>query len=179
MANGSKVRELADAEAARAEATEPDDETTEQEEAEQTPTEPEPPTEPGPDPEAVSEADAAKYQELERAQEAYFKRVSKAIAPEPLPPPCMTCGGTGLDFAGHEAAPEFREHHKFIECDDCAGYGRVRTGSKVTGQELADCPKCVGRGFLEELPQIALAPDTPPTHGAPSWMGTAAPAPLP
>lgn len=174
MRGSSNVKKLADAEAARAEATEPDDETTEAEEAEQTPTEPEPPTEPGPDPEAVSEAEAAQVEALEKAQDRYLKAVEKIIGADAMPGLCPTCNGTALDFAGHEAAPEYRAHEKFRECEPCGGYGKVRTGSKVVGAELADCPECVGRGYLEALPPIMTTDGETVQYGTPSWMGTAA-----
>jgi hypothetical protein len=176
MAERSKVAQMAEAEAERAEAEQPDDETTEQEEAEQSPAEPQPEPEQPPEPSPEKLAQAEQITQLERAQETYLKRVEKILGPEAMPGLCPTCNGTALNFAGHEAAPDYHTHEKYITCESCAGLGKVLTGSRVIGAETQDCPECMGRGYLERLPTVAAVPDQAQEYGTPSWMGTAPPA---
>lgn len=147
------------------------DETEEAEETETTPTEPAPEPEPA-QPETGLSAEQA--QELERATIAYNKRVGKVFGGE-LPPECPACNGLGFDLTYGAGAPQFQEHEHFIGCDECAGLGKVKTGSQVMGHDLADCPKCQGRGYLEKLPTPQAVPDQPEQYGTPTWMGTPQP----
>jgi hypothetical protein len=141
-------------------------------ETEPEPTEPEPePTEPEPEPEPAGGLTAEQAAELEKAMAAYFKRVEKVFGADNAPPPCPTCEGLGFDLTGGTGQPDFQEHENYIECGDCRGFGHVKTGSKVPGHDLHDCPNCLGRGYLEKLPQPQLVPTEQPTHGTPAWMG--------
>lgn len=147
------------------------DETEEAEETEGQPTEPAPEPEP-PQPDTGLSAEQA--DELEKATTAYYRRVAKVFKGE-LPPECPACSGLGFDLFGGASAPEFREHEHYIGCADCAGLGKVKTGSQVMGHDLADCPHCQGRGYLEKLPTPQAVPDQPAEYGTPAWMGNVPP----
>jgi hypothetical protein len=147
------------------------DETEEAEEAETTPTEPAP--EPAPE-QPPTGLNAEQTAELEKATTAYYRRVAKVFHGE-LPPECSTCNGLGFDLSGGEAPPDFPTHDHYIGCDDCDGLGKVRTGSQVPHFDLADCPKCQGRGYLEKLPTPQAVPDQPAEYGTPAWMGNVPP----
>ena len=148
-------------------------------EAPETPAEPEPepePTEPDGEEEEAADAPAAgmtteQAAELEKATATYFKRVEKVFGADNVPPACEHCGGLGFDLTGGQGEPDYPEHENYIECEACHGYGHVKTGSKVPGHDLHDCPQCLGRGYLEALPTPQLVPETTPTHGVPAWMG--------
>jgi hypothetical protein len=141
-------------------------------ETEPEPTEPEPEPEPeGDEEEEAAGLDAAQANDLEKATAAYFKRVEKVFGAESVPPPCQHCGGLGFDLTGGAGEPDYAEHENYIECGDCRGFGHVKTGSKVPGHDLHDCPNCLGRGYLEKLPTPQLVPTEQPTHGTPAWMG--------
>jgi hypothetical protein len=148
------------------------EESTPFEAPEQPDTEPE--TQPEPEqpeqPAAPAGMSADQADELDKAYKAYAKRVAKALHGE-LPPDCRACGGLGFDLTGGQGEPEFQAHEKFRGCDDCKGLGKVATGSKVMGHDLADCPDCLGRGYLERLPAMTAVPDQPAEYGTPSWMG--------
>jgi hypothetical protein len=152
----------------------PETEPTETEEAEEAEKEQ---AEPAPEPEPAQPdtgLNAEQTQELERATIAYNKRVAKAFGGE-LPPECPACMGLGFDLTGGSGLPEFQEHEHYIGCDECDGLGKVKTGSKVMGHDLADCPKCQGRGYLEKLVPVQAVPESPAEYGTPAWMGTVQP----
>lgn len=144
---------------------------TEDSEPEPEPTEPTPEPEPAPEPEP-SGMSAAQAGELEKATTAYIKRVEKVFGPGNVPPPCSHCEGLGFDLTGGEGAPDFPEHEQYKACDECGGLGNVKTGSKVAGHDLHECPKCIGRGYLERLPTPTAVPDQQDAYGTPAWMGT-------
>src|SRR5207247_1303529 len=120
--------------------------------------------------------DAEQAVELEKATTAYYKRIAKVFGGE-LPPECPTCNGLAFDLTGGAGEPAFREHEQYKGCDECDGLGKVKTGSQVHGHDLADCPKCQGRGYLEKLPVPQAVPDQPEEYGTPAWMGTVPPPP--
>jgi hypothetical protein len=187
--SGERVRELVEDEAARAEAADPDEGDEAAEEAETTETPPpegEPPPQPAGPPSGVSEQQAG---ELDKAYQAYAKRVARIFGGE-LPPDCPACLGLGFNLGAAEPEPEFRTTDDYKTCDVCAGLGRLSTGSKVPGHDLAQCPMCTGRGYLVKLTgTVAAVPPPPPApepepdvggaeprYGTPAWMGTVDPA---
>lgn len=138
--------------------------------------EPEPEPEPQPEPEPEPEPQAGtlsaeQVHELEKATTAYFKRAEKVFGPGNVPPSCPHCEGLGFDLTGGEPAAEFKSHEQYIECPECGGMGNVKTGSKVPGHDLHDCPKCVGRGYLEKLPALQEVKPEGEQYGTPAWMG--------
>jgi hypothetical protein len=146
--------------------------------AESEPPPPEPEPEPSPEPEPLPPAaalDAEQAAELEKATAAYLKRVEKVFGPGDVPPACPACEGLGFDLTGGEPAPVLLAHENFRRCDECDGYGLVRTGSHVPGHDLNACPNCVGRGYLERLPTPQAVPDQAAEYGTPAWMGNVSP----
>jgi hypothetical protein len=166
----SNVKQLADAEAAKAEAESPDEPETEQpdedeQEAESTEPQAEPSTgEP-------TEADIkALNQEYGRHERALQKIMGSDFA---LLAPCDDCGGMG-----YRPPDQLRSHQRFIGCETCNAFGVVKTGSRAPGNETQPCPVCAGRGFLEEMPAAPAAPpmqngetQQQPVYGTPPWMG--------
>jgi hypothetical protein len=145
-------------------------------EPEPTPGEPEPEPEPEPTPEPEAGAmDAEQAAELEKATTAYMKRVEKVFGAGNAPPACPACEGLGFDLTGGSGQPDYATHEQYIECHDCHGLGFVKTGSQVMGHDLHECPKCVGRGYLEKLGQPQLVPEEGEQYGTPAWMGNVQP----
>jgi hypothetical protein len=168
----ARIREARERDELAAEAEQPpeEEEAAEEEERPAETPEPEPP-EPTPEEQARFEQIA----ELEKAQARYLKQVEKILGPDGMPPVCARCEGTGLDFTGGEPEPEFREHEQYKTCPDCEGWGQVKTGSRVTGHALQDCPRCTGRGYLERLQAVPGPVPAEEQYGTPSWMGTVQP----
>jgi hypothetical protein len=171
----SRVKELADEEAAKAEAEQPDEDAIEQEET--TGSEPEPQPEPDPSPVPAPEpaSEEAQMKAMGREYDRHAKALERIIGEDfAMLAPCDHCGGLGF------APPvTLRPHKNFRACETCNGFGDVLTGSRKEGNATQPCPVCAGRGYLERLEQPAapLAPQQPngpqpqPEYGVPSWMG--------
>lgn len=168
--SASRVKELADEEAARAEAETPPDEPEGE-----TPDVPEEPTEEV-DPEAEMKALNAILRRFERA-------LAKLWGLEPPLPPAMSRGVFGFV---HPEAVAMREHDDFRTCETCNGHGVVITGSHRAGNETEDCPdeRCRGRGYWRKnrVQPVGVVPvpggaATAATNGPqdefehPAWMG--------
>lgn len=54
---------------------------------------------------------------------------------------------------GEDPDPPLAYDHYSRECEDCAGLGKVLTGSKVSGQQTAQCIPCKGRGWMSIGPE--------------------------
>lgn len=115
--------------------------------------------------------------ELDKARDAYERKVRKIVGPEAPLEVCATCEGLGFDLTGGPTGEELRTHADYIGCDDCAGLGVVLTGSKVAGSEVATCPGCGGRGFLSRIEREHANGGEPssstaePEYGRPAWLG--------
>jgi hypothetical protein len=140
----SRVTEIADEEARRAEAETPDvDEAAEEEE---TPPEEETPSEPEPAPELEGLSDEERVKRLGQAVNRFERALQKLFGlEEPLQEVPME-GAIGFMLPG---VLEMREHEDFRRCPTCNGHGRVLTGSVHEGDQTADCPNpnCRGRGY--------------------------------
>ena len=70
---------------------------------------------------------------------------------------------------GGEPEAEYRAHPTEVMCEQCDGWGRVYTGSKVANQDLLPCPACQGMGHRPAIgTALAGTPFTPtaaPTGG--------------
>lgn len=73
--------------------------------------------------------------------------------------PCAECGGVGFVPTATLAVPELVAMADAVECPDCKGYGRLRTPSRVPGQEFQVCVGCAGNGWKREAPQAAPSPE--------------------
>lgn len=140
--------------------------------------------EPGPDGQPVLGAEnAEQVADLEKAQTAYLRKVERILGPGNMPPLCPKCDGTALDFSGGVADAEFMPSPDRERCPDCAGLGKVLSGSRVPGEEVLPCPGCQGAGHriilgaalpqqLAASPQVVPAPTLPTAaHGGATWQG--------
>lgn len=105
-------------------------------------------------------------QSLEREQERHERRVREIMGGFVAGfEPCGECGGVGIVPPG----PKPQAHPLFKECETCAGFGQVLTGSHREGHTARDCPACLGRGYLEALDEhgapLAPAPGAAPLGG--------------
>lgn len=178
----SKVKELADAEAAKAEAEPPTEPTPEQ-----------PPQDPDAEPVTEPDEGAAPGEEqpdvptaeetvkalsrIERSLEAALRDVFQTD--EPLVPVPLE-GAIGYYMPG---ALTMRTHDDFRTCPTCNGFGEVLTGSHKNGEQAATCPdaNCRGRGYWkrEQVPTPSSTmpqPQAAPANGAerweqPAWLG--------
>ena len=76
------------------------------------------------------------------------------------------------ELLGQTNAPTYEQSPDDNTCPRCGGWGRLLTGSKVSGQNVVTCRECKGRGFVgtsadilpSEAPGLAaLAPVQDPT----------------
>ncbi len=71
---------------------------------------------------------------------------------------------------GMPLEPPFEQDPESHPCDTCAGWGRVKTGSKVGGESVVACPRCNGHGFITSREYTTPAPavsGSPPGELAP------------
>jgi hypothetical protein len=59
---------------------------------------------------------------------------------------------------GEPIEPPFEQDPEAGECEACGGWGRVKTGSKVAGQNVVTCRRCSGRGYVSSRPSNELEP---------------------
>jgi hypothetical protein len=174
----SKVTELAQDEAARAEAESPEPEPTPETE---TPAA-EPAEEPG---EGEGEQPGSEDDEI-KAFKAEYRRHENALRKimgedfEVLEQ-CNACAGMGY------APPvEIQAHHAYRACDTCNGFGVVRTGARNPEHEVTSCPRCGGLGFLTKQatatqPSVQGSTDNGAQDewGTEPWMGDPSIRPVP
>lgn len=55
---------------------------------------------------------------------------------------------------------EYQHYQSYNRCPDCEGLGSVKTGSRVPGFDVVDCPNCMRKGY------VMAAPLPLPTNGA-------------
>jgi hypothetical protein len=106
---------------------------------------------------------------IARSAETFRRRVSDVLGEDALAlVPCELCEPEipGFHWPAELAYPRDEIHARLLEvlrtpsapeyvadpghkmCDACHGYGKVRTGSKVPGQEIGTCGPCRGYGFV-------------------------------
>lgn len=52
-----------------------------------------------------------------------------------------------LNVLRQPAAPEYRDATQVRQCVDCAGWGKVKSGSRLASHETVTCPSCKGYGY--------------------------------
>jgi Zn-finger nucleic acid-binding protein len=139
----SRVTELVEEEAVRAEVEAPDDDDddeTDDEELDDDPDE-------APEVESVAPFDPkALERELARHERAMAKVLGDGFGAMES---CGACGSMGfvpLDFV---PAPELRTDPNCVLCGDCAGLGSRLTGSLAPGYEVIACTACQGAGWRD------------------------------
>lgn len=101
--------------------------------------------------------DAERDRHMEKAKAADDYRYAMSVI-------CPFCEGHGLMYepqtpeeqsqlrgfilqvAGEATPEELHDHPTYHRCETCEGFGKVRTGSRVAGQEALNCPDCNGQG---------------------------------
>lgn len=197
----SSVAEIAREEAERAEAEQPDvpeaPETPETPEAPETSPEPTPPPdEPQPPAEPLTEAKAESiFKSLERWKGSNEREVEKRAGPMfgdlvPCPACVMTGPAPGFIFAqlpepeqsirrqtvimalGGEAEIEYPDDEGATACEACHALGKLKTGSKVQGQETRICPSCNGQGWKPVVSTaVPVFPAAPPIAAPQPFAG--------
>ena len=172
---GRTIKEKFEAEAARAEAENPDEPETEPTE----PTEPEPePTDPEPSEDEAEEAaaqeradeearvkaadartDAQTQRLFDQAVGGFREALTEVFGVKDLEP-SQTPGVIGFLLPGFT---EQKSHSDYTRCQTCNGYGDVLTGSTKAGNETQPCPdpRCKGRGYWQKASAPPPAPPTP------------------
>lgn len=182
---GLTIKQKADAEAARAEAEDPEGEPVE-------PDEPAEPDEDDTDPEVADPEPEAKGRKVKSPQDqfqaAFAAFVKKAAGIFEITPADVVVaphpGVVGIMLPGFA---EPRTHENYRTCATCNGLGEVLTGA-VTGKHEKDwhvCPdaRCKGNGYWTKTAAVQAPPQTGPLavtppqieNGeyaeAPAWMG--------
>jgi len=68
---------------------------------------------------------------------------------------------------GEGVDPPYKQSDRAFECGKCDGLGKVKTGSRVRGQERVQCPECAGKGWLGPLAaEVAANPVQTPVYDA-------------
>jgi hypothetical protein len=62
---------------------------------------------------------------------------------------------------GDPIEPAFVQDRESHACEECEGWGRVKTGSKVAGNAVIDCLRCNGRGFITSRPREEIRLPSP------------------
>jgi len=116
---------------------------------------------------AASEAEIERQgQALDRATKAYIHKLTTALGPDlgewHACPMCVD-GFPGIRMAvmpqgeqlarikveiGEDPDPDLAGDPYSRRCDHCDGYGKVSTGSRISGQKSAQCYDCKGRGWI-------------------------------
>jgi hypothetical protein len=197
------IRELAAAEADRAEAENPDEETEAAEDEEtRPPVEPEPeheqPTEPPPEP--PTQAQMEKMMErLAKEDERHRKRYAEVLGEQfELMQPCPRCLESGHIYPpevaplgpdqlaavdaslGRNVQPELREASDAERCAACDGWGVVLTGAQNEQGKVKPCTPCGGQGWV--MPTTSAAGGSSSSSGGAERNGEAAdasPVPMP
>ena len=137
---GERLRELADAEAERAEADEPAAEPAD-----------EPADEPPP-PAAEPHPLAAYAEPCTDENLAALGEPARGYAP------CPFCDGYGAVDPDQliaalpnviEALAPYPASTVFVRCDECDGWGSVLTGGRTGENGIQPCPKCLSHGYLD------------------------------
>lgn len=195
----SRATELAEAEAAKAEA---EDETTETgDEPENPDAEPVEPIEPDEDEaheeESPTPPSSLKVaQDQDKALDAESKRHAKALAKIlgehwadfAMCPLCQV-DGYAVAYQPGEVGPEqreavmtvlgesglarFRQHPTEIRCEECDGWGEMLNGSRRGEQATSACQKCMGTGHVTKPFENVVQP--PQWQPAPQPMQVAVP----
>lgn len=190
----SRATEIAEAEAERAEAENPDEETVEQiqpdddDEAEAEEAEPE-----HGEPSSLSQVE-----NIDKALGAEQKRHAKALAKAlgdqwehfAMCPLCQV-DGYAMPYGPGEIEPEQRdailvvmgesgnqalkEHTTEVRCPTCDGWGEMRNGSRRAEQATSACQACMGTGHLDKSQITSTAPTL---TAAPSYPWDEQPAAL-
>jgi hypothetical protein len=188
----SRATEIAEAEAERAEAENPDEEPVEpiepddDDDAEAEETEPEPS-----EPSSLSQVE-----NIDKALGAEQKRHAKALAKAlgdqwehfAMCPLCQV-DGYAMPYAPGEIEPEQRdailvvmgesgnqalkEHTTEVRCPTCDGWGEMRNGSRRAEQSTSACQACMGTGHIDKS---QLASNTPALAAVPTYPWDETPA---
>jgi len=165
------------------------DEEAEAEEADE-PAEAEPPTDEPPtdqpEPQGLSDEEAERIgRQLDKERTRHSNRVSEIMGEwaQPLQP-CPLCEPNiqGFIFVAEQTAPRGELHAALLEvlknplapeyetdptkpaCDTCKGLGKIKTGSKVPGQETLMCAACSGKGWIGQGANFITDAETSVLH---------------
>lgn len=189
------IRELAAAEAERAEAESPEDETEAAEEEEtRPPAEPEPepeqPSEPPPEPPTQAQLEKM-MDKLAKEDERHRKRYAEVLGDQfALMQPCPRCLESGMIYPpemappepdqvaavdaslGRNVQPELREATDAERCSACDGWGMVRTGAQNDAGKVKPCTPCGGQGWV--MPQATVPSASSASSGGATRNGETA-----
>jgi hypothetical protein len=170
-ADSPTVRELAEAEAARAEAEAPDDDdeaAADEESREDVIANPpaESPVEPEPEPPTQAQLEKM-MDKLSKEDERHRKRYAEVLGDQfAMMMPCPRCLESGHIYPpevapvdpdqlaavdaslGRNVTPELREATDAIRCEACDGWGMVKTGAQNEAGAVKPCTPCGGVGWV-------------------------------
>lgn len=142
------------------------------EEADAEESEPEPEAQPDqPEAQAAPEAPAFDPDAFEKAvltESKRHRRVVEKLMDGQTIYPCEHCGELGYALVPPDDEPEIALLKGAIRCDECNGWGRLRTPSIAPGHETVECQRCSTKGYIVEQVQVP-APQPmqlPPFPGA-------------
>lgn len=171
----SKITDMVEEEAQRAE-SEPDDDEGDGDgddghEPDEEP-EPEPDEEPQ-EPEAQGPSDA-QLRDMERENTRHEKALAKITGPDwQLFNPCPHCGGVGFSPLDPDELAGLRSDETTTRCPTCDGWGQLKTESRVPAEMERNCSQCGGTGTIVKLAPVTLTPpattEPPPIPPPPTW----------
>lgn len=164
------VKELADDEAARVEAEQPEEPEQGEDEPEQDEEQPEPEPEEDPGSELAAQLhDKALTREHTRHENALAKLYGDAWVGYTM---CPLCIGEGfmlpynagevvqeqweaiMALSGRAPADDFIQDSEFERCDHCDGHGQTITGAALDATPIKMCGRCNGLGYRQKAPQL-------------------------
>lgn len=189
----ASIVDMANEEADRVEAENPDEETPD------FPDETEPEPTPEPEPEPVEGFGPKEMRLVEKAIDAQRRKLSLIIGADQVAHDCPVCSARGflsaeppiglrLEFVQGEngidvgvvppeTPPELKHAPDKGICDECDGWGEVITGARNPNTAIWQCSKCNGNGYvtvIREQPAYQLPPVTTSPGGlipAPADVG--------
>jgi hypothetical protein len=189
----ASIVDMANEEADRVEAENPDEETPD------FPDEPEPEPEPEPEAEPVEAIGPDEIRRAEKASEAQRRKLAAILGEAFVAHDCPLCAALGFlpelpapgarfefvtdgENAGFailppETPPELKHAPDKGICDECDGWGEVITGARNPNTAIWQCSKCNGNGYvtvIREQPAYQLPPVTTSPGGlipAPADVG--------
>lgn len=192
----SKISELAEREAAAAEA---EDAASAPETLQVPESEPDETPEPEPEPDSAAKVDDVGKQ-FEREHERHEKALRKIMGDDfDILVRCELCWTDGyrmpaevgaLSFEqanavraaiGDQLAPELRQNAETVKCERCGGWGDLLSGALVERARTMQCPDCGGQGYRHKAPEPPpLTPMPPPVvtgNGSAVYVPPGAPEP--
>lgn len=127
---------------------------------------------PAPNPNRIAELVEAEAARVEAEEAAEAKDEPTPV--EQLTALCEEWVGAGLISVDElltmfkalvEEVQPFPQSSVMVACEECHGWGSVKTGAVLPGPDVQPCPGCNGNGYVDRRSEAAFMPAPPPPAG--------------